>query len=181
MTIPVLSDSTEPTTAGAGTFGASSTWAAYADGVRFLALRKLHDPDAADDVAQETVFRALKAATERPGEPIRDPAAFIYGIARHIIADTARSSHKTRSFTAADSLAAPDRDYLQALISEEERHRVRVAIRDLPRAERALLEMSFVRGMTSHEIASRLGESADGVRKRKSRALQRLRKVFLGD
>lgn len=156
------------------------TWAIFTEGIRFLALRALGDPDAANDVAQETVLRAWRASAGRQGEQIREPAAFVYGIARHVIADARRARGQTVTLDVAASTPAPERDALDALISEEERARVRAAIRALPRADRVLLELSYLKGMTSAAIAARLGEPPTSIRKRKSRALQRLRAAFSG-
>ena len=180
MTYPLRADAEPPPGGEDARAFSPDTWAIFAEGIRFLALRALGDPDAANDVAQETVLRAWRASGGRQGGQIRDPAAFVYGIARHVIADARRTRGQTVTLDVATPTAATERDALDALISEEERARVRAAIRALPRADRLLLELSYVRGMTSAAIAVRLDESAASIRKRKSRALQRLRAAFSG-
>ncbi len=181
MTIPVLRDSVVAIDANDLTPDSSQGWANYAAGVRFLALRALGDGDAADDVAQETILRALRTTIDANKAVIRDPAAFIHGIARHVIADALRRKYQTLSLEIAETIPATEGDALDAMVSDEERTRVRLAIRKLPPSERSLLVMSFVRGMSSPEIAERLGESAELIRKRKSRAVQRLRSVFFAN
>lgn len=178
MTSPLARTPDPPPDAGDSDRDSDREWGIYAEGVRFLALRALGDPDAADDVAQEAVLRAWRGSIERKRSAIADPVAFIYGIARHVIADTRRQSRHAVSLEATESIPASDRDVLEALASDEERASVRAALRRLPRAERTVLVMSYVEGLTSAAIALRLGESADAIRKRKSRAIQRLRNAF---
>ena len=153
-------------------------WAVFAEGIRFLALGALGDVDEAADATQETIIRALKAIAGQRGAPVKDPVAFIYGIAKHVIADALRLKSKTVSLELTHSLSASETDVLDALVSKEDRGRLRAALGSLPRAERALLVMTYVRGMTSADIARRLGESADVIRKRKSRAVEKLREEF---
>lgn len=180
MTSSVVRPPDTPPDSGDPAAESSRAWAAYADGIRFLALRLLGDADAADDVAQETMLRAWRTSTDPKGHAIHDQAAFVHGIARHVIADFQRRSAKTVSLDTAGPVAANSRDALDVLVSDEERSRLRTAMRALSRSERALLMMSYVEGMTSAAIAQRLGESAEAIRKRKSRAVQQLRDAFRG-
>ena len=46
--------------------------------------------------------------------------------------------------------------------------------------DRDLLHMAFFDGATSEELAQRLHEPAARIRKRKARALERLRRAFIG-
>jgi RNA polymerase sigma factor (sigma-70 family) len=70
---------------------------------------------------------------------------------------------------------------LDALISAAETDRVRVALGALSPADQHLLRLCFHEDRTPAEVAAMLREPADRVRKRKSRALERLRRAFLGD
>lgn len=157
------------------------TWAVFSEGVRFLALRSLGDADEAADAAQETIFRAIRAGSEQRPESVKDPAAFIYGIAKHVIADALRGRGKTASAEVTDSIASVEVDALHALVSGEDRARLRAALQQLSPKERTLLGMAYFRGMSSADIARRLGETADSIRKRKSRTVQKLREVFFRD
>ena len=151
-------------------------------GVRLLAVRSLSDPDACEEVVQETLARALAAL--RDGR-LRDPAklgAFVRGIARHVIADTHRARSRSGSTGVdTDGLPSGERGQLEALISSEERQRLRFALQGLSPGDREILQMSFSEGLTPSKIADRLAEPPERIRKRKSRALARLRKAFLAD
>ncbi|MDB4874760.1 MAG: polymerase sigma factor [Gemmatimonadetes bacterium] len=150
-----------------------------ANGVRILALRRLGDADAARDVVQETMARLLDALGK--GQ-LRDPervGAFARGIAHHVIVDYRRATG--RLTTLPDELAneaAPSA--LDLLVRDEEVERMRAALARLSSGDRELLHLAFVENLSPRAVAARMREPAERVRKRKSRALARLREVFLG-
>lgn len=149
---------------------------AIAGGLEIVAVRALGDVDEARDAVQETIARALAAIRNDrvpPGVPIE---AFVYGIARHVITDVHRRRARDGTPTVdPGAVHAPDPSPLDALIQREEREMVARALAALPAADRELLERCFVRGERVAAIAEQLGEPADRIRKRKSRALERLR------
>lgn len=150
-------------------------------GLQMMALRALGDPDAAEEAVQETMVRALEAL--RDGR-LSDPeklGAFVRGIARHVIADAHRARQRSTPLQAVPEgeLGTSSDDPLTALITAEERNRVRLALTQLSAGDRQILHLSFFEGLTPVEIAQRLGEPALRVRKRKSRALVRLRQALL--
>jgi RNA polymerase sigma-70 factor (ECF subfamily) len=148
-------------------------------GVRMLALRALGDAEAADEVAQETLVRAVAAlGAGRLSDPTK-LGAFVAAIARHVIADVQRERHR---LVALDSVPDPptgQSDPLATLIVATERARVRATLAELSPADRELLRLSFHEGLAPGEIAVRLGEPADRIRKRKSRARERARLALL--
>jgi RNA polymerase sigma-70 factor (ECF subfamily) len=152
-------------------------------GVHIMALRALGDPCAAEEVSQETLVRTIQAI--RDGRP-RDPGslgAFVRGIARHVITDTIRASTRERRSSVASGISTGDpaaRHPLDALVSEEERARVRSSLMTLSPGDQKLLRLSFYDGLRPREVAQCLGEPAARIRTRKSRALARLRNAFLG-
>lgn len=70
----------------------------------------------------------------------------------------------------ATSLQAPDR----RLIEAEVRSRLLQVLAELPQADREILEMRYLEQLGSQEIAEILGMNEAAVRKRHSRALERL-------
>jgi len=147
-----------------------------ARGLEIVAVRALGNADEARDVVQEILARALAAIrTDRvpPGVPVE---AFVYGIARHVITDVHR--HRVRDGAPPidpGALHAPGPSPLEALIQREEQEMVARALETLPAADRELLDRCFVRGERVAAIAAQLGEPAARIRKRKSRAMERLR------
>ena len=59
-----------------------------------------------------------------------------------------------------------------------EKERIWRGVAMLPDSDRRLLELSFREGLLPTEIALRTGEPPERIRKRKSRALERLREIF---
>ena len=152
-------------------------------GLRIITLRALGDPDAAADAAQESLARALEAI--HAGK-LADPAqlgAFVRGIARHVIMDVHRARARLEPLDSRPESAAPaspDSDPLLAIVSAEERARLRTALAQLGDSDRALLRLAIVDDLSSAELARQLGEPPSRIRKRKSRALDRLRRAFFG-
>ena len=150
-------------------------------GLRLMALRALGSVAAAEEAAQETLARAVIALQN--GQP-REPdhvAAFVTGIARHVIADTCRARKRTVSLDAMTD-AEPQGsgpDALAALISTAEQEAVRAALATLSSHDRDLLRLCYFDGLAPAKLAERLGEPGERIRKRKSRALERLRAAFL--
>lgn len=166
-------------TSPAGFAPADHPWQLYANGVRLIALRALADPAAADDVAHEAIARAMSALASRSGE-IGDLRAFIYGIARHLIADAHRAAKRTLPIDSIPELPAPAIDALDATIGAEDWSRVHAAIRNLSERDRDLIELFFVEGLAADAVAVRLGDTPVNIRKRKSRVLERVRRALSG-
>ena len=147
-----------------------------ARGLEIVAVRALGNVDEARDAVQETLARALEALRGNrvpAGVPIE---AYVYGIARHVITDVLRRRVRERSAMGdPGDLPAPGPSALDVLVRTEEREAMSHALASLPAADRELLECCLVQGERVATIAARLGEPADRIRKRKSRAVERLR------
>lgn len=149
-------------------------------GIFLMALRALGDSDAADEVAQESLTRALEVL--RCPEKTANVGAYVAGIARHVIADRFRATARIVSIDQVNSDAFLDKatDVLTALCSEGELAGVRVALGELSEDDRDLLRLCYFEGLTPTEVAGRMGMPPDRIRQRKLRALQRLRIAFDG-
>ena len=151
-------------------------------GLHLLAVRALGTADAAEEAVQETFARAVVALAR--GQ-LADPAklaAFVAGIARHVVVDMVRARRRLVSLDALPSAAHPshDPDALGALVTAGEQARVRAALAQLTVSDRDLLRLCYVEGLAPGEIAERTGEPPERIRKRKSRAVERLREAFHG-
>lgn len=148
-------------------------------GLELLALRALGDRELAREAAQEALARAVTAAAKGTTIAAGRLAAFVAGIARHVVTDFRRARIRTPSVDI-DTLPLPSSgpDPLEQLLERADADAVRTALTALPPADRELLRLSFFEGMTPGEIAAHLGEPAERIRKRKSRALDRLRSAF---
>lgn len=155
-------------------------WHIYAEGVRLIALRRLGDASAADDIAQEAITRAISSLATGRAEPIADLGAFVYGIARHLIADLHRGAGRTVALEEIVEPAESRPGALDLAVANEERQQVRDALNELSAADRDLLRQFYSDGREAEEIASRLGTTVVNIRKRKSRLLERLRALVRG-
>lgn len=151
--------------------------ARLANGVRLIALYALGDAEAARDVAQETMTRVLDALSRGQVRDVAKLAAFARGIAQHVIADVQRA--QSRIGVLSDDVADQCHAHpLDTIVAGEEHSAIHSALAHLSRDDRELLRLVFVEGLTPGDIAARLREPPERVRKRKSRALERLREHF---
>ena len=149
-------------------------------GILLMALRALGDPEAAEEVAQESLSRAVDVIRS-PGATT-NLGAYVAGIARHVIADHFRAKERVGSISRAAFEAVRDdsTDPLTTLCSEEAVAGVRGALAGLAPADRELVTLCYFDDLSPTEIAKRLGVPPERIRQRKLRALQRLRAVFDG-
>lgn len=150
---------------------------ALSEGLQIVACRALGAADA-QDVVQETLARAI-AAIRAGSVPDYAPfPAFVHGICRHVVTDALRQRARERAGPPPDDLAGADPHPLDTLARAEQVDAVARAVAQLPRDERELLRRCFVEGARVVDIAASAGEPPERVRKRKSRALQRLRELL---
>lgn len=145
-------------------------------GLEIVATRRLGNRDDARDAVQETIARLLERIRAGAIASDSEVVPIAWGIARHVIADALRA--RSREADVATDVAAPSPDALERLVSGEQRAAVAAGLAQLGAADRELLRRCFVDGERIGAIAIALGEPAERVRKRKSRALARLAAVL---
>jgi RNA polymerase sigma-70 factor (ECF subfamily) len=143
------------------------------DGLLIIALRALADADDARDAVQETLLRVLAVLHGRGLPASYSLESYAYGTLRHVIADAQRA--RRRSADLPGALSARDASPLEALVSAETLTELERALASLNPEDRELLYRCFVNGERVVAIAAATGEPPDRIRKRKSRALERLR------
>lgn len=152
-----------------------------AEPLQLIAARSFSEREDVDDAVQETLARATAVIRENRLPTDSPIGAFVYGIFRHVVADIIRErTRERRTKTEAHHLSAHPLSPLDRIVSDEGAEAVWRALARLPEADRALLRRCFVRGERSSDIAQGLGEPPSRVRKRKARALQRLRALLDG-
>lgn len=141
-----------------------------------IAMRALGTGPDVNDAVQEVVQRTLAALEQgrlAAGAPL---APFVYGIARHVIADVLRGRRADAGTSGdVDDLHAPVANALDALVRDEDIAALQRALAGLPAADVELLRRCFVDGESIATISRSTGEPAARLRKRKSRAVERLR------
>jgi len=155
----------------------------FTDRLRMFAARRLNDPVAAEDVAQETLRRVVEAARAQRIENLAALPAFVFQTARNICMHWVRSSGREQRalsrFQSESSGATSDAsDALNTLITEERRARVRRAIANLNTDDRGLLSLLYYEGIDTEAAALRLKVTPAALRVRKHRALKRLAELL---
>lgn len=172
----------QPAAPGEGSdFIAADEIARLRTGLEFMVRRALGASAGAEDAVQEVLTRALAALKDGRLKDRTKLGAFVASIARHVMADVLRARGRVIALDELPSSVQPRTidDPLAVLIQESERAQVRAALRKLAYKDREILRLCYFEGLTPSELAQRLGEPAARIRKRKSRALERLRRVFL--
>ena len=129
-----------------------------------------------DDVAQE-VCVAVLTALPRYVDQGRPFAAFVYGIAGHKVADAQRAVYRDRSEATdalpeqADDAPTPE----DAAVAAAEADAARALLDQLPDAQRELLLLRVVAGLSAEETGAALDMTPGAVRVAQHRALARLR------
>ena len=152
----------------------------YWNRLKLFAARRLRDASAAEDVAQETMRRALEALRKGEIEHLVALPAFLFRTAENMCMHRGRSrAREARALGRIsqgwkDMSPSEPTDALAGLIGEERRAQVREALGRLAEHDRQLLRMAYVELMKADEIAHALGINSAAFRARKHRALQRL-------
>jgi RNA polymerase sigma-70 factor (ECF subfamily) len=128
-------------------------------------LARFHLGSGAEDAVSETFLRAWKALPRyrSTGAPF---GAWLYGIARHVVADQRAAMRREEPRS-----PLPDRASDPAT---EERLTLMRAIERLPKAQRCVIEAKFLVGLSNGELAVALGRSTGAINAIQWRALRAL-------
>jgi RNA polymerase sigma-70 factor, ECF subfamily len=138
---------------------------------RFCLLR-LHDEEAARDATQQIFAQALAGLPHyRETGQFR---AWLYTIARHVLANQVRRQHATYPLAAALEAVDPGMTPEEMVTATLERHTLLAAVSRLPDDQRSALELRMA-GLTGPEVAATMGRSHEAIKKLQLRGLQRLR------
>jgi RNA polymerase sigma-70 factor, ECF subfamily len=130
-------------------------------------LARFHLGTRAEDAVSETFARAWAAlpSYRQMGTPF---AAWLYGIARHVVADQlAKQRREVPRPQIPDGIVQPDPDERLILKREIER---------LPPVQRYVIEGKFLVGLSNGEMASALGRSPGAINALQWRALRTLQR-----
>jgi RNA polymerase sigma-70 factor (ECF subfamily) len=142
-------------------------------GLYAFARRRLWTHDDAVDAVNETMARAVASLAS-----FRDLdgafAGWLFGILRNVVMNLQRAA--ARPVPTEAEVATPDA--LEPLLAGEDADELRAAFAQLTPADRELLELRVVAGLSADEVATALGRSPGAVRMAQSRALARLRELL---
>lgn len=129
------------------------------------------DSETADDLAQETWLRTLRAPPERDG---RGLGGWLHVVGVRLVSEYRRSS---RNRVAREQRVARREEVCD---HEDGESRIQRLVQELPSPYREVVHLRFYENLDLGEIAQRLGRSPVTVRSQLARGLQRLR-VRLGE
>lgn len=157
----------------------------YAAAAMGLALKMLGERSAAEEIVQEAFWRVWKRGTTF--ELGRGQfTAWLFGIIHNLAIDEMRRRRVRPNTISTDSeedavLDLPDGavDVAETAFQSVTGEQVRLALGNLPEAQRSVVELAFFEGLTHQEIAARLNEPIGTVHTRARLALQKLRETLL--
>ena len=145
-----------------------------------LALAVLHDPAAAEEVAQETFLRVWRHADAY--DPRRGRVAtWLLTITRNLASDALRlrrSDPVDPEELVALADPSPDPDPEEKLVAEESRRALLRAMSDLPEDQRRALVMAAFQGRTAREIGELEGIPLGTAKTRIRSAMLKLRSAL---
>lgn len=149
----------------------------YARQIYRYCYLKLGSREAAEDVTSQ-VF--LDAFTDLPTFRGGTFAGWLFRIAQHTVSDSRRRDRRQAGTVEIDTVSGlTDRAPLpeEAAVTRSDLDEIRIALRRLPRDQRLVVEFELA-DLTTREIASALGRSANAVRILRFRAYAQLRPML---
>jgi RNA polymerase sigma-70 factor (ECF subfamily) len=144
---------------------------------RYIAVR-VGSTQVAEDLAAQTFLEVLEAM--RRGREGRNLQAWVFGIARHVVADHHRGRHRTLSLTAARSVLAPGPALAEIADRQLKLERVAAALQALAPDRAEALALRIFGGLSTVEVAETLGKSPQAVKMLVYRAVQDLQERLEG-
>ena len=126
-------------------------------------------PDLVDEVSQETMIGVICAIRAGKLREAGSLGAFVYGTAKRQLADAARKRARDTGDPLPEDYRHPSPGAEPALLVAARRE-----IESLNETDRRIVSLTLIDGFRADEVAAALGVSAEVVRKRKSRALQKI-------
>ncbi|MBI2647806.1 MAG: sigma-70 family RNA polymerase sigma factor [Candidatus Wildermuthbacteria bacterium] len=155
-----------------------SLYDAYLEPIfRFVAL-KVGSREVAQDLTSEVFLRFLRSGNDS----IQNPRAFLYQIARNVVADHYRAHEKKGTLPLSEYVEAIEEDSgdMDIAALNIEMDRVRTALSSLSEGYREVITWRYVDELSLSEIAALLGKTEQSVRVTLHRALKALKREMEG-
>lgn len=140
---------------------------------------RVSDAQTAEDLTAEVFIRMVRRL---PGyiDRGRPLLAWLYTIARHLVADHHRSRKKQQLVSVLEQELDPSsEDPRQEVELQQERDCFRAALKRLPESQRQLLIFRFIDGYPTREIMKLLEKSDRAVRSLQHRALRSMQNALV--
>jgi RNA polymerase sigma factor (sigma-70 family) len=156
----------------------------HVEAIQRFVTRRVNDPYLAADLTADVFLAAIEAAP-RYSAARGNPQAWLFGIARNVVsAERRRAARELRAYVRVDGqrfLADDDIERMNDRIDAgREARALYSALLDLPKGERAVLELVVIDGLSVTEAATALGLRAVTARVRLHRARTSMSRLQLG-
>lgn len=141
----------------------------------FICQRCAGDVAAAEDITQEAFVAAVREI--RNGAVVRDPAGWLFGLARHKMLDHFRAQAREEKRLAV-AWQAPTVDDEWQPTGELTRERTLAALEAVPTSQRAALTLRYLEEMSVPQIAEVLGRSIHATESLLARGRDTFRRAF---
>jgi RNA polymerase sigma-70 factor (ECF subfamily) len=131
----------------------------------------------AEDLTQETFLAAV--AELKKGKRVRNPIAWIYGIARHKLLDHYRTQERLERGLVLAGGADDLEDELVVPDDEEARQLAMAALASVAASQRAALVLCYIDGFSMSEVADILGKSVEAVESLLARGRASFKRAYL--
>ena len=153
----------------------------YARGILRHAYFKVKDKEAAEDMVQETFFKAWRNIVDEEGE-IKNIRAFLYKILNNTIIDYYRTKKETysleQSFEENENLAIEENTDEKRLDDEMDNLKLKKYLSEIKEEYREILIMKYMDDLSINEISKITNRSPVNVRVTIHRALLSLKKRY---
>lgn len=150
----------------------------FSPGIYRYAYRILGDAEHAEECVSETFLRFLNALRNRKG-PRDYLKAYLYRIAHNWIIDQFRAKRTELVELEEEHQDALEENMPDQVIENEERERVRQAIRCLTPDQQQVVVLKFLEDWGNEEVARTLNKPVGAVKSLQSRALASLQKILI--
>jgi RNA polymerase sigma-70 factor (ECF subfamily) len=135
---------------------------------------KVSDPQASEDLTSEVFLKMLEALKQ--GKMWHTtPDAWVFGIARNVVADHYRKAGRRPEVALDERLAMPDEQSpTQHIIVAEQHQELARAINELTDEQRDVVLLRFMEGLSINDVAEILGKKPGAVKGLQHRALRAL-------
>jgi RNA polymerase sigma-70 factor, ECF subfamily len=139
---------------------------------------KVNSQDIAEDLCSETFLRGWEVLKNKENA-IDNPQAFLYKVARNLIADHYREKGKAQVILADNELLIdPRSDFQEGVISNLEFDRAKVVLSKLKDDYQEVVIWHFIEELSVPEIAKILDKSEGAVRVMLHRSIKAIKKGF---
>lgn len=153
----------------------------HARGILRHAYFKVKDKEAAEDMVQETFFKAWRNIADEEGE-IKNIRAFLYKILNNTIIDYYRTKKETysleQSFEENENLAIEENTDEKRLDDEMDNLKLKKYLSEIKEEYREILIMKYMDDLSINEISKITNSSPVNVRVTIHRALLSLKKRY---